>query len=56
MQDFIEQKGMPSMDDYLVMDQHQNPAYINPLKGMMMQQPQQQQVMYGYNVAAGGQP
>ena len=40
MQDFIEQKGMPSMDDYLIMDQLQNPAYINPLKGMM-QQPQQ---------------
>ena len=39
---------MPSMDDYIIKDNLMNPQYMNPLKGMPMQ-PQQQQVMYGYN-------
>lgn len=47
-QDYLEQRGLPSLDDYIIKDNLQNPNYINPLKGMP-QQPQQQQVMYGYN-------
>ena len=48
MQDFIENRGMPSMDDYIIKDNFMNPQYMNPLKGMPMQAPQQQ-VVYGYN-------
>ena len=32
MQDFIENKGMVSFDDYLLRDNINNPNYINPLK------------------------
>ena len=36
MQDFIENRGMPSMDDYIIKDNFMNPQYMNPLKGMPM--------------------
>ena len=37
MQDFLENKGMVSMDPYLVQDQMHNPTYVNPLR-MVQQQ------------------
>lgn len=37
MQDFIENRGMSSMDDYLIKDNYANPQYMNPLKGIPMQ-------------------
>ena len=48
MQDFLENKGMISLDDYLMRDNIMNPNYINPLKFVPQVQPQQQ-VNYGYN-------
>ena len=39
MQDFIENRGMWSMDEYILMDNMRNPAFINPLKGAAMPQP-----------------
>jgi len=32
MQDFVENKGMVSLDDYLLRDNINNPGYLNPLK------------------------
>ena len=51
VQDWIDQRGLPSIDEYVILDNLNNPGYVNPLKGMMVQ-PQQQQVMYGYNPGA----
>ena len=39
MQDFIENRGMWSMDEYILTQNLRNPAFVNPLKGMV-QQPQ----------------
>ena len=47
MQDFLENKGMISLDDYLMRDNIMNPNYINALKFVSQVQPQQQ-VNYGY--------
>ena len=37
----MDNRGMPSMDDYIIKDNFMNPQYINPLKGAVMQPPQQ---------------
>ena len=47
MQDFLDNKGMVSLDDYLLRDNINNPNYLNPLRFVsQMQQPQQ--VNYNY--------
>lgn len=55
MQDFLENRGMISLDDYLLSDNLMNPNYVNPLKYFPQMQPQQQ-VNYGYNPQANMPP
>ncbi len=37
VQDYLEARGLPSMDDYIIKDNFLNPQYVNPLKGMPVQ-------------------
>ena len=47
-QDFIEQKGMVSMDSYLLTDNLMNQMFINPLKVAPQIRQNPQNVVYGY--------
>ena len=47
MQDFLDNKGMVSFDDYLIRDNVNNPNYLNPLR-FIPQQQQPQNVNYNY--------
>ena len=55
MQDFIQQRGMWSLDPYVLTDNLRNPAFVNPLFVPPSMQQQPQQVNYGYAPNMGAQ-
>lgn len=55
-QDFLDNKGMYSMNSNVLMQNIQNQSYVNPLKILKAPVQQQEQMWYGYDPNVGRMP